>query len=89
MKSLFTKFNNQNVDFLNELNKQYIYHFIFPFYNNLDIDNKTIKIKLYLIDVFIVSKINKQYFINRLFDCPNERNIFVLNLSNKTSIYFP
>ena len=89
LKSLFTKFNNQNVDFLNDLNKQYIYHFIFPFYNNLDIDNKTIKIKLYLIDVFIVSKINKQYFINRLFDCPNERNIFVLNLSNKTSIYFP
>lgn len=83
MKELFTKFNNQNVDFLNELNKKYIYHFIFPFCIN------STKIKLYLIDVFIVSKMNKQYFISRLFDCPNERNVFVSNLTNKTSLCFP
>ena len=83
LKELFTKFNNQNVDFLNELNKKYIYHFIFPFCIDAN------KIKLYLIDVFIVSKMNKQYFISRLFDCPNERNVFVSNLSNKTSLFFP
>ena len=89
LKELFTKFNSEHVDFLNELNKKYIYHFIFPFCRDLDSNNTMIKIKLYLIDVFIVSKMNKQYFIGRLFDCPNERNMFVSNLSKRTSLSFP